>query len=213
MTSVNPFAVIERACALFVERSFARIFPSSLEPVHIARRLISALEASSPPPTVYTVSLHSSDFEQLEGELDDLCASWTEMIVQMAERLHVALAADPVIEVVAGPRTVRGTVEITAPPGEAVVRLRVLCGSQTDMALVIPEGKTLRIGRAVDSALILLDPSISRRHAEFTLTDGVLSVRDLGSTNGTFVGEKRVESAVVKLGECVRLGDCELRLE
>jgi hypothetical protein len=184
-----------------------------LEPVHVARRLISALEATSPPPTSYTVLLHPSDRAQLEGELDDLCASWQEMIVQMAERLHVALAHDPLVEVVADPRSVRGTVEIIAPAGEVVVRLRVLCGSQTDMALVVPEGKVLRVGRAADSALILLDPSISRRHAELTLRDGTLHVRDLGSTNGTFIGEKRIETATIKLGERIRLGDCELMLE
>lgn len=210
---MNSFALIERSCALFVERSFARIFPSSLEPVHVARRLISALEATSPPPTQYTVSLHPGDRAQLEGELDDLRASWQEMIVQMAERLHVALAKEPVVDVVANPHTVRGTVEITAPAGESVVRLRVLCGSQTDVALVIPEGKPLRVGRAADSALILLDPSISRRHAEFVLRDGLLHVRDLASTNGTFIGEKRVEQATLKLGDYIRLGDCELVLE
>ena len=210
---MNPFALIERSCALFVERSFARIFPSSLEPVHIARRLISALEATSPPPTEYTVLLHPGDLAQLEGELDDLRASWQEMLVQMAERLHVALSKDPVIDVVAHARTVRGTVEISAPPGEAVVRLRVLCGSQTDVALVVPEGQALRVGRAADSALILLDPSVSRRHAEFVLRDGMLHVRDLASTNGIFVGEKRVEQATLKLGDRIRLGDCELVLE
>jgi hypothetical protein len=208
-----PFAVIERACALFVERGFARIFPSRLEPVRIARRLISALEATSPPPTRYTVLLHPSDWEQLAEELPDLCASWQEVIAQMAERLHVTLATDPRVEVLGESRTVRGTVEILAPKGEAQRRLRVLCGAQSEMALVVPEGKTLRIGRAADSALILLDPSVSRRHAECTLNVGLLSVRDLGSTNGTFVGGRRVESATVRRGERIRIGDSELMLE
>jgi hypothetical protein len=208
-----PFAVIERTCALFVERSFARIFPSRIEPVRIARRLIAALEATSPPPTHYTVLLHPSDREQLLEELPDLCASWQEMIAQMAERLHVTLADDPCVAVLGENRTVRGTVEILAPKGEAMLRLRVLCGAQSEIALVVPEGKTLRIGRAADSALTLLDPSVSRRHAECTLNVGLLSIRDLGSTNGTFVDGRRVESATVRRGGRIRIGDAELTLE
>ncbi len=210
---MNLFAALERGCALFVERSFARIFPSSLEPVHVARRLISALEATSPPPTLYTVYLHPNDREQLADELPDLQAAWQEMLAQMAERLHVALASEPVVDVVAHPRVVRGTVEIAALPGAVIVRLRVLCGSQREVALVVPEGQVLRVGRAADSALVLLDPSVSRHHAEIVWQDGSLHVRDVGSTNGIFIAKKRVQTAVLKIGERIRFGACELVLE
>ena len=52
------------------------------------------------------------------------------------------------------------------------------------------------IGRRSDSALAIPSPAVSGRHAEFTIEDSKLRVRDLGSTNGTFVNGVRVD------GEC-----------
>ena len=55
------------------------------------------------------------------------------------------------------------------------------------------------------------DPFISGRHAELRITNGVLSVTDLGSRNGTFV---RVQSErVLKHGDYVFLGQQLLRVE
>ena len=48
------------------------------------------------------------------------------------------------------------------------------------------------IGRLPGSALCLPAPNISKQHAEIAMQRGRLSVRDLGSTNGTFVNEERV---------------------
>jgi len=50
-----------------------------------------------------------------------------------------------------------------------------------------------RIGRLPDLALCLPSPSVSKLHAEITLQAEQLLVRDLGSTNGTFVNGRRVE--------------------
>jgi HD-GYP domain-containing protein (c-di-GMP phosphodiesterase class II) len=50
----------------------------------------------------------------------------------------------------------------------------------------------LRIGRYENLELVLNDASISRRHAELTYTDQGWVVRDLGSTNGTFLNGVRV---------------------
>jgi len=45
----------------------------------------------------------------------------------------------------------------------------------------------LHVGRAEDNEIMLLDDHVSRHHAIFELTDGVVWLKDLGSANGTFV--------------------------
>lgn len=57
----------------------------------------------------------------------------------------------------------------------------------------------LRIGRLENLEVVLSDPSISRRHAEIVPTEQGWSLRDLGSTNGTFLNGLRVGRADRKL--------------
>jgi CheY-like chemotaxis protein len=69
------------------------------------------------------------------------------------------------------------------------------------------------IGRADGNTFQVVEPSISGRHCEVRLQGGELLVRDLISTNGTFVGGRKISEAAVKQGETLRLGDVELRFE
>jgi hypothetical protein len=53
----------------------------------------------------------------------------------------------------------------------------------------------------------LIDPEVSRRHAEIRTSGGSLGIEDLGSTNGTFVNEKRITGlTVLSHGDTVRVG-------
>jgi hypothetical protein len=52
---------------------------------------------------------------------------------------------------------------------------------------------TIRIGTAPDNELVLNDDTVSRLHAEILKTKDGYLIRDLGSTNGTFVGNVRVK--------------------
>lgn len=69
------------------------------------------------------------------------------------------------------------------------------------------------IGRAADNSFQILQTSVSGHHCEVRFADDVLTVRDLRSTNGTFVNGQPVTEAAVKLGGSFRVGDVELRLE
>lgn len=70
------------------------------------------------------------------------------------------------------------------------------------------------VGRGVDADLRINDPGVSRRHAEFRLTTNrgtpTLHVVDLGSTNGTLVDGRRVDSSELKDGSTVRVGSTDL---
>ena len=73
--------------------------------------------------------------------------------------------------------------------------------------------KWITIGRADGNLFQISDPSVSGRHCEVRFTGGELIVRDLQSTNGTFVDGKNIIEATLKPGQNLRLGDVELQLE
>lgn len=67
------------------------------------------------------------------------------------------------------------------------------------------------IGRAEDNDLFLLDGSLSRHHARLELDDGRVTLVDLGSTNGTFVEDERIDRRELAGGETLRCGSVKLR--
>jgi FHA domain len=83
--------------------------------------------------------------------------------------------------------------------------LRFERGPRAGMTYILGDGTT-DVGRSEDAGLFLGDVSVSRRHATFEVADGVLSVQDLGSLNGTYVNGSRVEQAELSPGDEVWIG-------
>src|SRR6187399_1117932 len=72
-------------------------------------------------------------------------------------------------------------------------------------------GVARTIGRSTGADFILDAALVSRVHCQFlTLRDGALEVRDLESTNGTYVNGERIERAQLASGDRVRIGRVEL---
>lgn len=66
-------------------------------------------------------------------------------------------------------------------------------------------------GRHPDSDILLDDVTVSRRHAEFRLTDdGGWTVADVGSLNGTYVNRQPVDSTVLANHDQVQIGKFRL---
>src|SRR3954453_8855972 len=101
-----------------------------------------------------------------------------------------------------GPGTAAGTVQLT-----------IVTGDQAGRTIDV-DGTEVVLGRASDTDITLHDANVSRRHAALRARgDGTAEVRDLGSANGTFVNGDRVESAVLRGGEQLQLGDKVLHVE
>ncbi|MBL9080000.1 MAG: FHA domain-containing protein [Planctomycetes bacterium] len=60
--------------------------------------------------------------------------------------------------------------------------------------------------------IVLGDPGTSGKHAEIVFADGLVRFRDLGSTNGSWIGSRRVTEEVLKPGTALMLGGCTLTL-
>jgi transcriptional regulator with GAF, ATPase, and Fis domain len=69
------------------------------------------------------------------------------------------------------------------------------------------------IGAAPTNDVVITEPTISRRHVELSLVPEGVSVRDLGSRNGTFYMGQRLQSMVLGLGARIRIGTADIALD
>ncbi|MEX0655114.1 MAG: ATPase, T2SS/T4P/T4SS family [Phycisphaeraceae bacterium] len=69
----------------------------------------------------------------------------------------------------------------------------------------------LTIGRHPDNRLCLTDDKVSRFHCEIERTDAGVTLRDLGSSNGTKLNDQPVRQATLAHGNTIRVGSTELR--
>ncbi len=72
----------------------------------------------------------------------------------------------------------------------------------------------ITVGRVEDNSFQVSDPSVSSHHCEILLMGTEVVVRDLSSTNGTFINGKQVTGeAPIPAGQILRLGQVEIRVE
>lgn len=102
--------------------------------------------------------------------------------------------------------TVAGAHEPKAKSGEKVPHLLVLSGNSMGRSFKLERASCI-VGRSAECHFPLDDEGISRKHAKVViLPDGVALVKDLGSTNGTFVNERRIDAHPLEDGDRIRLG-------
>jgi FHA domain-containing protein len=92
----------------------------------------------------------------------------------------------------------------------AIIRETRADGSSRTIAF---DGRPMTIGRAPDNRLVLRDGRASRHHARIDGRRGTLVLSDLGSTNGSFVNDRRVDSVALGAGDRIRIGATALVVE
>jgi serine/threonine-protein kinase len=94
------------------------------------------------------------------------------------------------------------------------VSLNVIAGPQTGRAFVFDQHDTFMIGRSEDAHFCLSqDRFFSRHHCILEIAPPQAFLRDLSSTNGTFVNGMRVETAYLKSGDRIQGGETILEVE
>ena len=89
--------------------------------------------------------------------------------------------------------------------------LRTVGNSDGEQVFRILPGNTRTVGRATGADFIVDAPLVSRVHCRVNaLPTGELEIRDLESTNGTFVNGKRVEQVRLAAGDRIQIGRVEL---
>src|SRR6185369_6568692 len=91
-------------------------------------------------------------------------------------------------------------------------RLVVLSEGLTGRSHELKAEKTT-IGRVEDNTFQIPDPSVSSHHCEVILRGNDVVVRDLNSTNGSYINGQPITEATLKPSQILRLGQVEVRLE
>ena len=88
-----------------------------------------------------------------------------------------------------------------------------LLSTTGDQSIDLAPGRAVIVGRAVTSDVPVYDPTISRQHAELVLTDGGVRIKDLGSSNGTFLNGARIDEAVATDSDVITFGKVAYRVK
>lgn len=226
---MGVFDNLERKLEGVVNGAFARAFKGDVQPVEITARLQKELDAEARllsrerklVPNDFTIGLSRHDYDRLVPYSRTLNS---DIIPQLRE--YAANAG----YVFNGPVTVAYELEPELPVGRFTVESQAVAAAATPAtttairraSLVLevngirhplsPPGFTL--GRGTDADVRINDPGISRLHARVSVrgTEDAphVTIEDMGSTNGIVVDGRRVQSAPLRDGSRVELGNTRM---
>jgi pSer/pThr/pTyr-binding forkhead associated (FHA) protein len=128
-------------------------------------------------------------------------------------RLELRTAGAPRVPVPAKPKSKKGRAAAESRPGRGALSQLIVTEGSLAGTRVALTGKPILIGRANDSTLVLTDDYASTRHARISENNGVWYLEDLGSTNGTYVGQSKVTGPLpLEAGVVIRIGKTAMEL-
>lgn len=84
-------------------------------------------------------------------------------------------------------------------------------GEQCELPMV---QRNVIVGRSSKADLMLPDAKISGKHCRFSLTrQGQVEFQDLDSTNGSFLNNAKITGHILKIGECIVIGDTRIEID
>ncbi|MFT3888059.1 MAG: DUF3662 and FHA domain-containing protein [Arachnia sp.] len=222
---MGVFNKAEKRIESAVEKVFARAFKGYVHPVEIVAGIQRELDAEAKllsrekrlVPNVFTIGLAQLDYDRLAPYSKTLNSEILPSIRDhAAERSYVfngPISIDYVLDTAlpTGQFTVASDAVAADATGAAPVDARpsrmVLEVSGVRHPLVAPG---LLIGRGSEADLRLSDPGVSRKHAMITVSGDpehpVMSIEDLGSTNGVLVNGQRVTKTRIGEGTRIEIG-------
>lgn len=220
----------ERRLGGLVEGLFSKTFRSGVQPVEIAKRVVRAMDTGKQvamnevwAPNRFEISLSAEDapkFQQIEPAL---VKELSGVVLETAGERGWGLVGPPEVELFVDNKLKRGDLEIEASlvqgeepvpapvPAAAPPRAAQLRVHEDGGVRAIPVDKELiTIGRLSECEVAVHDNGVSRRHAQVRTVDGVSTVTDLGSTNGTKVNGRDVQSAELHDGDTITVGTTQI---
>ena len=208
---------VENRLERIFERSLSRPFKNSLQPIEIGARIIREIDltrrlSSQGPISANRVRvwLGPIDAERFNGFQKALIAELEETV-----RQHAVSEGYNFV----GPVKVEVFIDDDLKAGNLAVKTEFV-GGEGQPRLLADDGRTfnigdrpLVIGRSPDVDVVINDSNVSRRHAEVWRTNEGVAIRDLESTNGTFVNGHRITSVSLSPRDDVTVATLHMRIE
>jgi hypothetical protein len=208
---------LENRLERLFEMTFSRPFKSSLQPIEIGTRIVREIDLtrrlSSQGPlsaNAIRVWLGPADAQRFEGFQKALVTELEETVRQHAVSEGYAFVGPVKVEIFIDDDLKAGVVEVKTE----------FVGGESQPRLIASDGRSfavgdqpLIIGRSPDVAIVVNDTNVSRQHAEVWRTSEGVAIRDLQSTNGTYVNGHRVSAVSLSPRDDVTVGTLHFRIE
>ena len=211
----------ERRLGGLVEGLFSKTFRSGVQPIELAKRLIKEMDAGRTvgvnevwAPNHFEFSLSAGDHERLEHAETAIATELGSVIRENASERGWGLVGPPEVTFAVDERLKKGDIGCVASlvegpekfePAAAPVPTLLVREDGSERTITL-SGDTTTIGRLPQCEVALADRGASRRHAQIRLKDGVATLTDLGSTNGTEVNGHPVQTAPLDDGDRITIG-------
>ena len=90
--------------------------------------------------------------------------------------------------------------------------LRFISGKYQGGEFPLRPNREIVIGRSSELDMVLVEDMVSRKHAKIVTDENVVTIEDLGSTNGTFVNGEKVRVSEIKDGDRILIGTSIIKL-
>jgi hypothetical protein len=206
-----------------------------LHPADLAARLAQAMDdhrlaaaGRTFVPNFYRFHLGPAAYAELAGYAQALEEQLAEFARGRAAELGYDFTGRPVVRLLVEPELSGTRFRLAAELVDAgdIQRTRALPAAQAPARLhralvVVPAGRgpvplageEVTLGRALDNAVIVEGPSVSRHHARLVRRGDHWLLEDLASAHGCFVNGERVTSSLLRPGDEIRLGAAVLRFD
>lgn len=210
------FDRLEKRIEGVVRGTFSRAFVSALDPVEIISavktkidgNLLDADQERKLAPHKFEIMLSKSDFDLLCQDQLALTRTITTGLKTHIESAHYAVADEFQLAFGTSPALAVGELAVSViSTDENIDWIPVIeTGERRE---TIGHGKT-RVGRGSEAEIQITDAGLSRLHFELLYNGQRAGVRDLGSTNGTFLNGVKFHEAPLVAGDIIRAGETEL---
>lgn len=208
---------VENSLERIFERTLSRPFKNALQPVEIGSRIVREVDltrrlSTQGPisPNQIQVWMGPEDAHRFEGFQKALVSELEETVRQHAVSEGFSFVGPVVVEIF---------IDDDIKIGDVAVKTDFV-GGDSQPRIITSDGRTfpvaehpLIIGRSPDAAIVINDTNVSRHHAEVWRTEDGVAIRDLQSTNGTFVNGHRITAVSLSPRDDVTVGTLHFRIE